>query len=326
MQMTRYSNSRVNDRANNEAVARLDIRAPLLAGCIAVVAFFAAGAGGAAYAPIENGVGFAGKIIHTGSTEIVRHARGGRVSDVNVSEGQHVAVGDVLMTLDSQMLAEEIGALKSQSEAATRQIELIRAEAATLDDLLARKLVTKARVLQIESQLSEVSKEAASLAARIIAAQGEIEKSALRAPVSGRVTALAVAGRGSKLAAGGAALEIVPDTTRLVVEGRLTPDQAALVKVGLPAKVWLTSSKWLDQKPFAAKLAWVAADSVSDKRTGAPYVSARIELDEARAAPGHSPTLTPGARAEILLVTGQSTLLAHVLEPVIRGMNRIFRG
>jgi multidrug efflux pump subunit AcrA (membrane-fusion protein) len=312
--------------AQHRSAPRLDLRAPLLMGGAAVLLFFGAGIGGAAYAPIEKGVGLAGKIIVESKTKPVQHPRGGTIAEVKVVEGQHVALGEVLMTLDTQALDEQIGALKAQSEAAARQLDLVRTEAATMADLLERKLAPKSRLLQLERQVEDVTKEAAGLSGRIAVAQGELDKSVLRAPVAGRVLSLDVAGPGAVIQPGAAVLEIVPDGDRLVVEGRLTPGQIEDIKPGMTAKVWLTALSWRDQRPLSAKLAWVSADSVDDKRTGQPYFVARVELDEARADIAKSIVLQPGMRAEILLVTGHRTLLTQLLDPLMRSVNRAFRG
>ena len=316
----------MNASADQRTVPRLDIRMPFVTGILAVALFFGAGLGGAAYAPIEKGVGVPGKIIVESKAKPIQHPRGGSIADVNVVEGQHVAMGDILMTLETQALQEQIGALKAQSEAAGRQLELIRAEASTMADLLQRKLAPKSRVQQLERQVEEVAKEAAGLTSRIAVTQNEIDKSALRAPVAGRVLSLAVAGRGAVVLPGATVLEIVPDDDRLVVEGRLTPNQVEDIKPGMTAKVWLTALSWRDQRPLSAKLAWVSADSVEDKRTGQPYFVARVELDGNRAEIAKTVTLQPGMRAEILLVTGHRTLLNQLLDPLMRSVNHAFRG
>ncbi len=311
--------------AEHSTVPRLNIRTPLVVGLLAVAGFFGAGLGGAAYAPIEKGIALSGKIIVEGKANPVQHLRGGIIAEVNVVEGQRVAMGDVLMTLETQALQEQIGALKAQSEAAAKQFELIRAEAATMTDLLQRKLAPKSRVLQLEHQLEEVGKETASLTARIAVVQDEIDKSAINAPVAGRVVSLAVSRRGAVVQPAATVVEIIPDGDRLVIEGRLTPNQVDNIKLGMPAKVWLTSLSWRDQRPLAAKLSWVAADSVEDKRTGLPYFVARVEMDISHAEIAKTITLQPGMRAEILLVTGHGTLLSQLLDPLMRSAGQAFR-
>ena len=69
----------------------------------------------------------------------------------------------------------------------------------------------------------------------------------------------------------------------------------------------------------------VSPDSVEDKRTGVYYFVARIEIEETRTELAKRVTLHPGQRTEILLLTGERTLLDHVLDPLLRNINRAFR-
>jgi hypothetical protein len=94
----------------------------------------------------------------------------------------------------------------------------------------------------------------------------------------------------------------------------------------MPAKVWLTALSWREQRPLMARLAWVSADSIEDRRTGQPYFTARVEIENTQADSPNRSALQPGMRAEILLVTGQRTLFEQLIEPVVRNINRAFRG
>lgn len=304
----------------------LDVRLPVTLGIAVVVAFFGFGLGAAAYAPIDKGVGLPGTIIVETKVKPVQHQRGGQVSRIHVTEGQHVRAGEVLLTLDTSAVDEQLVALKAQAEAARRQLALARDEAATMTDLLERKLAARSRVLSLERQVAELEKESAGLLARIAVAEQELARAELRAPVAGRVLKLRVASEGAVIAPGGTVLDIVPDSDRLVVEGRLQPNQIEALKPGMPAKVWLTALSWREQRPLSAKLAWVSADSVEDQRTGQPYFIARVELDERPAETARQFALHPGMRAEMVLLTGERTLLDQLIDPIMRNLNRAFRG
>lgn len=305
---------------------RLDVRRPIAAGIAVIVLFFGAGVGGAAYAPIDKGVGLPGTIIVETKTKPVQHQRGGTVSRIHVIEGQTVAAGDLLISLDTESVAQQISALRAQSEAAKRQLELVRLETVTMKDLLERKLASRSRVLALESQLAEVEKETAGFNAKIVLSEQELERAAIRAPVAGRVLSLQVTGAGAVLQPGATVLDIVPEADRLVIEGRLMPNQIENVKPGMPAKVWLTALSWREQRPLQAKLAWVSADSVEDKRSGQPYFVARVELQEPAADIAKKVDLRPGMRAEILLLTGERTLLDQLIDPLMRNLHHAFRG
>jgi multidrug efflux pump subunit AcrA (membrane-fusion protein) len=131
---------------------------------------------------------------------------------------------------------------------------------------------------------------------------------------------------GAVVQPGAPLVDIVPEGDRLVIEGRLAPNQIENVKAGMTAKVWLTALSWREQRPLSAKLAWVSADSAEDKRTGTPYFVARIELDDDHTEIAKRMPLHPGMRAEVLLLTGQRTLLDQLIDPMMRNINRAFHG
>lgn len=304
---------------------RLDIRGPVILGVCVIGLFFGAGVGGAAVAPIDKGIGMPGTIIVESKVKAVQHERGGTISKIHVSEGQEVAAGDLLVTFDSIAIDEQIAALRLQAQAADRQLDLARQEADTMAELMERKLAARSRVLGLQRQVAQIEKEVAALNARITVAEQELARAEVRAPVGGRILSVAVHGAGAVTQPGATILEIVPQADRLVIEGKLAPNQIENVKQGMPARVWLTALSWREQRPLDARLAWVSADSIEDRRTGQRQFIARVELSEPAASIAQSVKLMPGMRAEILLLTGKRTLLDQLVDPLMRNINRAFR-
>lgn len=306
-------------------LARLDIRGPALLGLLVSVVFFGAGLGAAAIVPLDKGVSFAGAVVVETRTHAVQHQRGGNVGRIHVREGQQVEAGDVLVTLDAKDIDDQIAALREQSEASKRQLALIREEARTFTALADRQLAARSKVLALERQVAQVEKENSQLSARILAASQELQRMEIRAPVAGRILTLGVRSGGAVLQPGQTVAEIVPENDRLVIEGRMSPMQIEATRPGMPAKVWLRALSWRESRPFKARLAWVSPDSVEDRRTGQAYFVARVELEDSRSEIADRLAIHPGMRAEMLLLTGERTLLDQLLDPLIRNMHRAFR-
>lgn len=305
--------------------ARLDIRGPLIVGLLVSLIFFGAGLGAAAIVPIDKGVTFSGTVVVESKTQPVQHQRGGIVGRIHVQEGQKVRAGDMLVTLDGKDIDDQITALREQSEAAKRQLALIREEARTFANLAERQLAARSKVLALERQVAQVEKENSQLSARILLGQQELQRMEIRAPVAGRILSLGVRGTGAVIQPGQTVAEIVPENDRLVLEGRMSPMQVEATRPGMPAKVWLRAFSWRESHPFKARLAWVSADSVEDRRTGIAYFVARVELEDSRSDIANVIAIHPGMRAEMLLLTGERTLLDQLLDPLIRNMHRAFR-
>ncbi len=304
---------------------RLSIRGPVLSGLLVIATFLGGGLFAAARMPIDKGASLAGTIIVESKSKPVQHQRGGVVGRLHVKEGDEVRAGDLIVTLDTAQIDEQITALKAQSRAAGRQLDLIRQEAAMMHDLAAMQLAVRSKVLALERQVAEVEKEVATVQARIAVTEQEASRAEIRAPVAGKLLALGVRGSGEVIQPGATIAEIVPRDERLVVEGRLSPALIDLVRPGQTTKVWLTGLSWREQRPLMAKVAWVSPDSIEDKRSGVAFFVTRIELDETRSEIARRFQLHPGQRTEILVLTGERTLLDHILDPVMRNINRAFR-
>lgn len=312
-------------RSHRPATPRLSIRGPVILGLLVILVFFGAGIAAASIARIDKGASLTGTIIVESKSKPVQHQKGGTVGRVHVREGDTVQAGDLLISLDTAAIDEHIAALRAQAQAARRQLDLIRQEAATMADLTARQLAQRSRLLALERQVAEIEKEAAGFHARIALAEQEISRAQIRAPAAGRVLSLTVRGAGEVIQPGAAIAEIVPQNERLVIEGRLSTALIDLVRPGQPAKVWLAGLNWREARPITGKVVWISADSIEDRRTGVPYFVARIALSEVPEEVTQRAALHPGQRAEILVLTGARTLLDHVLDPIVRNINRAFR-
>lgn len=304
---------------------RLAIRGPALVGFLVLAAFFGGGVGSAAFMPLDKGIVFSGAVIAESKVQPVQHKVGGIVGRVLVHEGQEVKAGDVLVSLDAAQIGEQIDALRKQADAAKRQLVLIKQETQAFTELMEKKLAPRSKVLALERQVAEVEKETAGIVARIAVAEQELKLMEIRSPVAGRVLTLAVRGAGGVIQAGGTVAEIVPQEDRLVLEGKLTPMQIEHAHPGMGAKVWLRTLSFRNSVPFRARLSWISPDTVEDKRSGAAYFVARVELEATRAEIASRIALHPGMRAELLLLTGERTLLDQLLDPLVRNMNRAFR-
>ena len=309
-----------------KGVPRLDIRTPVRLGMLVILMFFGFGIGGAAFAPIDKGVGLPGTIIVESKVKQVAHPKGGVAGTIHVIEGATVKAGDLLVSLDTRALDEQIIATKVQLAAARKQLALVKEEAQTVNDLEARRLAAKSKALALDRAVAEVEKEVATVAARLATAEFDRAQSDIRSPVAGRVLQLQVHAEGAIVQPGATVAAVVPEDDRLVIEGRLQPNQIENVKPGMTAKVWLTALSWRDQRPLPARLAWVSADSVEDRRSGAAYFVARVELEDERSEIAKRMALHPGMRAEILLLTGQRTLLDQIIDPLMRNIHRAFHG
>jgi HlyD family secretion protein len=145
------------------------------------------------------------------------------------------------------------------------------------------------------------------------------------APVSGQVVDLKVHTLGGVVRPGDALLDIVPQSDQLVVEARVRPVDIDAVHAGQSAQVALTAYKQRTTPRLDGRLATVSADALIDESRHISYYSAEIHIDSSELAKLNGVQLYPGMPAEVMIVTGERTLLQYFIQPVIDSFHRAFR-
>ena len=306
-------------------VRRLRVGGPLLAGYLIIVVFFFGGLGWAAVAPVTKGATVAGALITESKTKTVQHGKGGNIRQIHVAEGQRVAKDQLLVTLDDADVAETMRGTQGQIDSAQNELALVRKEHAVIADLVRRQLTPRPKLVELERQIVQLERDIFAATSRLAVLEAERDRTAIRAPVAGRLLSLAVTGTGAVVAPGGTIAEIVPQSDRLVVEGKLAANDIEGVHPGMRAKVWLSALNRRDAEPLKARLAWISPDSIEDKHSGQPQYLVRVVLKESREQIEQRVRLHAGMRTEILIVKGTTTVLDSLLDPVLRSIEKSFR-
>ncbi|WP_006786519.1 HlyD family type I secretion periplasmic adaptor subunit [Thiorhodospira sibirica] len=177
---------------------------------------------------------------------------------------------------------------------------------------------------EVESELTGIQREVDSLEQRRIALQDELERIEIRAPVAGVVVGMRVHSLGSIIRPGDDILDLVPDGEPLVIKAQVAPQSIELVHVGLEAMIRFSALSTLN--PVVNGLVVnVSADRLTDERTGMPYFEARIEVPVEELARLTYERIIPGMPAEVVIRTGENTVLHYLLKPVLDHIFSAFR-
>lgn len=173
---------------------------------------------------------------------------------------------------------------------------------------------------ELQKRLDEMRKKTLSLADRV-------DRASIRAPVAGQVMGLQVNTTGAVLRAGTPILDIVPTGATLLVEARISPADVDTVHAGQLADIRFTGFKATTTPVVEGKLVYLAADRLTDQHTGLPYFNSHIQLT----AVGMSKLqqlglqIQPGIPAEVIVRTGERTLLQYIVQPLGDLFARTFR-
>jgi membrane fusion protein, epimerase transport system len=212
------------------------------------------------------------------------------------------------------------GALLSDLAATELQISETQVKIVQLDKELQR---------EVAKELAEVQAELSSLREKLRSVQDTVERTVVRAPEAGMVLGLEVHTLGAVLKPGGRLMDIVPQNEKLVVEAQLSPQDIDQVRIGQLAEVRFPSFKQRDLPRVEGKLISVSADRLVDDSEGrkVPYYLARVDISAAglQALSNAKLVLLPGMPAEVLVNTGERTLLQYLVAPLSDTVSRSFR-
>lgn len=256
----------------------------------------------------------------------VQHLEGGIVHRILVKDGDRVKVGDVLVELDETKAKARMDLLEGQLKAEKTQLTLIGEEIDAVQSLFDQGLAQKSRLLALRRRSAELAGSQNSIQAQIADAKDALQRSKIRAIASGTIVGLNIHTRGGVISAGSVLMDIVPDDQRLIIEATVNPTDIDVVKRDLEAMVYLTSYSRRSLSPIRAQVMSVSADQMTDERTGTAYYSTLVKLleDPETAIPGAK--LYPGMPVEVMIVTGERTLVDMLLEPLFSSYRRAFRG
>ena len=175
----------------------------------------------------------------------------------------------------------------------------------------------------IAAELAATRKGLAGLAERIRATADQLARIVVTAPVEGTVVNVRIKTIGGVIEPGAPLLDLVPAGGELLLEARVAPVDIDEVHPGLRAQVHLLAYNSRSLRRIEGEVRGVSADRLEDPATRQPYYLAKVAVDRAALPAGI--TMTAGMPADVMIVTGERTLLQYLLRPITDTLRRGLR-
>ncbi|MGH1573352.1 HlyD family type I secretion periplasmic adaptor subunit [Methylobacterium sp. P31] len=252
-------------------------------------------------------------------------------------------------TLTSQLAsyAQEIGSLselaakgyypRNKLLGLQRERDRIRGELAMADSSVARlrKSIDESRLqiqgvhqkqdTEVAQQLAEIRGRLSELREKAVIAEDVLTRIEVRAQRDGIVYDLKVHTVGAVVKPGETLAEIVPVGDGLVVEAKVSPLDIESVAVGQKAEVRFQNFSSRETPIILGRVKSVSPDSLVDEGTHQTYFSAQVVIDEGTIAPGVAKRIIPGMTADVLITTGERTVLQYLAGPLFNSLAKAFR-
>ncbi|MCB1492116.1 MAG: HlyD family type I secretion periplasmic adaptor subunit [Rhodobiaceae bacterium] len=255
---------------------------------------------------------------------------------------QRDAKSDELALIDQELAGLE--ELRSKSLvsvnrviALKRQKTSVRGDHGRLVGIIARTRATisetRLKLLQLDldfqtevaGELNTLRAETDELLERKAAAEDRLRRIELRAPADGIVHQMNVHTVGGVVSAGETLMRIVPDLDALVIEAPVSPRDIDRVYRGQPAHIRFTAFNRRTTPEIDGAIETVAADAMTDPKSGAHYFLVRVALKDGERERLGSLSIVPGMPAEVFIQTESRRVLSYLLKPMADQVERAFR-
>ncbi|WP_188707143.1 HlyD family type I secretion periplasmic adaptor subunit [Polaromonas eurypsychrophila] len=175
---------------------------------------------------------------------------------------------------------------------------------------------------EVESQLSDVQRDASSLGSRLEGLQFDVLNTEIKSPATGLVMGLSVHTVGGVVPAGSPLMEIVPRDEVLKIEAQIPPHLIDKIKPGLPVDILFTAFDQVSTPKVAGRLTQVSADVLMDPKTNLLFFKASIDVTTEGMVKLKKNEIRAGMPAEIFVRTGERTAMNYLLKPLLDRVRR----
>ena len=187
-------------------------------------------------------------------------------------------------------------------------------------------LIIKEFMNSVLDELQEVSASLYDLNEKIIPIKDMIQRTVVKAPISGIVDNLQVFNNEGVIKPGSVIMNIVPKNIKLIVQSQLTINDIDQVHVGQLSDIRF--SAFDTQTTFVVEgiVRYISADRKVDEADGAPYYQVDIDFTDngKKQIIENQFILKAGMPAEVMIKTGSRTMLSYVIQPFIDMKTRAF--
>lgn len=178
---------------------------------------------------------------------------------------------------------------------------------------------------EVDEDLTKVTAELAELRSQLPSREDTLSRTTIQAPISGTVMNVRITTTAGVIKPGEPILDIVPTEAKLIIDAQVKPIDIDVVRPGMAARILLTAYGQRSLPQIHGTLRSISADRLVEEKSGASYFLAKVEVDPSELEPLDGIRLIPGMPAEVMILTGERTLLDYLLRPLFDSITKSFR-
>ena len=235
-------------------------------------------------------------------------------------------------------------ALEEAIATTRRNVALLMKELGVAEAMSAKGLMSEVEVMRVRRQVNDLQlanaervnkfREQASI--DLVRAQTELamieeqlegradilRRTVLTSPVRGLVKNIRITTVGGVVGPGAPIMEIVPISSRVLIEARVKPKDIGFVRVGQKAEMKLASYDYTTYGGLKGKIDYISPDALGDAdkaSSGQTYYRVIVRADRNTLKTKGKPlSVLPGMTGTVEVRTGERSVLSFVLRPMLK--------
>jgi len=218
---------------------------------------------------------------------------------------------------EESVLTSEITNLKEEKIRLSEKIEELKTNKVLIDKNFKKDTL---------KELTSISPKIAELRLKIDALEDTLNKTTIYSPADGHIVGLADYTQDSIIKAGSDILEVVPNDINLIILGQIKSTDIDKIKIGLNASIKFSAYNTQKSHSVEGEIIYVSADSFIDQNTGESFYEIKAKLNNkgVEQIKLYNFNLVAGMPAEIMIKTGERTVLSYMVKPLFDRFNRSF--
>jgi len=239
-------------------------------------------------------------------------AKKGLVERGLMARPEYLALRRLKAEIEGEIAENVANAARTRQSIGETELQIVNEGAVRLDKIVA--------------ELAETRSELASVEERLYAQQDILTRTSIVAPVSGIIVQKRFHTTGGVVGPGQPILDIVPQDIQLLIDAQVRPVDIDEIAPGQTARVHFLSYSERNLPQIMGTVRSISADSLLDEASGMSYYLAKVEVPpEELEKLGDGVTITPGMPTEVLIMSGERTLVQYLVQPLLDSLRRTFR-
>jgi adhesin transport system membrane fusion protein len=175
-------------------------------------------------------------------------------------------------------------------------------------------------------ELSQAQAERSAQQQSLPALSDRVDRTVIRAPMSGKVNRVLVTTVGGTVAAGAPVAEIVPSEETLYVEAQVRPVDIANVRLRQRAKVEITAYNSSTFGTMEGRVTSISPDATLNEKSGESFYTVEVQTTSLlKDKDGKRLPIGPGMVANVSLLGEKRSILAYLFTPISKLSETAFR-